>query len=123
MGQVSTAKYVRKPLYVDAVQVTEENFLDVVSWCQALVGTQGSEAGTETRPAEGVELDPNNHYIRIRVHNPQSQRQTKAFVGDWILYTERGYKIYTEKAFKENFDAVNEEPHAPVAESDASPQN
>jgi hypothetical protein len=30
-------------------------------------------------------------------------------VGDWILYTERGYKIYTEKAFKENFDPVEGE--------------
>lgn len=107
MGNVSTTKYVRKPLYVDAVQVTNENFLEVVDWCQALVGAQGSEPGTEIRPAGGVELDPSKHYIRIRVHNPQSQRQTKAFVGDWILYTDRGYKIYTDKAFQANFDQVH----------------
>lgn len=107
MGNVSTTKYVRKPLYVDAVQVTNENFLDVVNWCQALVGAQGSEPGTEIRPAEGAELDPSKHYIRIRVHNPQSQRQTKAFVGDWILYTEMGYKIYTDRAFKGNFDEAS----------------
>lgn len=116
MGEVSTTKYVRKPLYVEAVQVTSENFLDIVNWCQALVGVQGSEAGTETRPADGVELDPAKHYIRIRVHNPQSQRQTKAFVGDWILYTEMGYKIYTEKAFNDNFDPVEPEERAKVLE-------
>lgn len=108
MGDVKTVKYVRKPLYVEAVQVTAENFLDIVSWCQALVGAQGSEPGTEIRPADGVELDPAKHYIRIRVHNPQSQRQTKAFVGDWILYTEMGYKIYTDQAFTNNFDPVEE---------------
>lgn len=118
MGNVSTTKYVRKPLYVDAVQVTNENFLEVVDWCQALVGAQGSEAGTETRPAKGVELDPSKHYIRIRVHNPQSQRQTKAFVGDWILYTDRGYKIYTDKAFQANFDEVGiETEQEPAAEA------
>lgn len=113
MPDIETVKYVRKPLYVEAVQVTSENFLDIVRWCQALVGVQGSEPGTETRPADGVELDPSKHYIRIRVHNPQSSRQTKAFVGDWILYTEMGYKIYTERAFEENFD---------LAETNAKPE-
>lgn len=106
MGTVETVKYVRKALYVDAVQVTNENFQDVIGWCQGDVGVVGGEPGTEVKPAEGVVLDPSKHFIRIRVHNPQSVRQTKAFVGDWILYTDRGYKIYTEKAFKENFDPV-----------------
>ena len=106
MGNVETFKYVRKPLYVDAVQVSAENFDEVIKWCQGDVGVIGSEPGTEVKPAEGVELDPSKHYIRIRVHNPQSVRQTKAFVGDWILYTERGYKIYTDKAFKDNFNPV-----------------
>lgn len=108
MGTVVTTKYVRKPLYVEAIQVTNENFLDIVEWANALVGTQGSEPGTEVRPADGMEIDPSKHYIRIRVHNPQSSKQTKAYVGDWILYTEMGYKIYTDRAFTGNFDPVEE---------------
>lgn len=107
MGTVRTTKYVRKPLYVDAVQVTKENFLDIVEWCQATVGANGAELGTEIRPAAGAEIDPEAHYLRIRVHNPRGQHQTKAVVGDWILYTDRGYKIYNEKAFEANFDLVN----------------
>ena len=107
MGNVQTVKYVRKPLYVEAVQVTSDNFMDVADWCQALIGQKGAEAGTETRPATGFELDPTKHYIRIRVHNPQSKKQTMAFVGDWILYTEQGYKIYTDRAFQSNFDPVD----------------
>jgi hypothetical protein len=104
---VETAKFVRKPLYVEAVQVTAENFEEVIKWCQGDVGFQD---GSDTKPLRDVEtIDPSKQFIRIRVHNPQSQRQTKAFVGDWILYTERGYKIYTEKAFKENFDLANAE--------------
>ena len=101
---VQTTKYVRKPLYVDAVLVTKENFEDIIPWCQGDVGMiDGSDVTRNT------EIDPETQYIRIRVHNPQSPRQTRAYVGDWILYTERGYKIYTEKAFSENFDPVQSE--------------
>lgn len=109
MGTVETSKYVRKPLYVEAVQVTSDNFLDVASWCQALVGLEdgSSTPGNEVRPADGFVLDTEKNYIRIRVHSPKSQRQTKAFVGDWILYTDRGYKVYTDKAFQANFDPVD----------------
>lgn len=104
MGTVVATKYVRKPLYVDAVQVTEDNFEDVARWCMGDI-TRNDGADNPTYQGE-----PKAHHIRIRVHNPQSQRQTKAFVGDWILYTDRGYKIYTEKAFKDNFDQVGTDP-------------
>lgn len=100
---VSTVKYVRKPLYVDAVRVTKDNFEDVLEWCQ---GDLGGPDGVEV--SDDTPIDTDKHYIRVRVHNPQTPRQTKAFVGDWILYTARGYKIYTEKAFVENFDKVKE---------------
>lgn len=100
---VSTVKYVRKPLYVDAVRVTNENFEDVLAWCQ---GDLGGPDGVVTNIDMPIDMDKN--FIRVRVHNPQTPRQTKAFVGDWILYTARGYKIYTEKAFFENFDKVPE---------------
>lgn len=92
---VTTEKYIRKPLYVDAVRVTEVNFNELTEWCQG-----------ELEFEETMGSGPNRKYIKIRVHNPKGPRQTKAFVGDWILYTERGYKIYTNKAFKAAFDPV-----------------
>lgn len=88
-----TTKYVRKPLYVDAVQITEENFDDAVRWC---FGEQ--------------DADDEGKFIKVRVHQPKNQRQTRAYVGDWILYTERGYKVYTDRAFQTNFDLA--EPNA-----------
>lgn len=107
MENVETAKYVRKPLYVDAVQVTEENFKAVVNWAQGDIGSSDAESSAQNlKPEEIEQIDTTKHYIRIRVHNPKSPRQTKAFVGDWILYTDRGYKIYTDKAFKDNFNKV-----------------
>jgi hypothetical protein len=53
-----------------------------------------------------ADFEPAKQYIHVRVHNPKNPRQTKAFVGDWILYTERGYKVFTAKAFQANFNNV-----------------
>lgn len=85
---VITTRFIRKPLYVDAVRVTAENFKEVAEWCQG---------------------DITEDYIRVRVHNPKTPRQTRAYIGDWILYTDRGYKVYMEKAFKNSFDEVEED--------------
>lgn len=98
-----TQKFVRKPLYVDAVQVTEENFSEIARWCF------GEISNIDESPVDKAEpIQPSKQYIHVRVHNPKNPRQTKAFVGDWILYTERGYKVYTSKAFLANFDPVEE---------------
>jgi hypothetical protein len=113
---VKTRKYVRKPLYVDAVQVTAEEFTAIALWCQ---GEIRYNDGEEVPEQQGIE--PAKQHIHVRVHNPKSARQTKAFVGDWILYTERGYKVYTQKAFKASFDPVDEEPK-PVEMAQPAPQ-
>jgi len=94
-----TKRYIRKPLYVDAVQVTEENFATVARWCFGEVCNID-----ETPVNKELGYQPSKQYIHVRVHNPKNTRQTKAFVGDWILYTERGYKVYTTKAFLANFE-------------------
>jgi hypothetical protein len=95
MGSVKTTQYIRKPLYVAAVRITGANFDEVAAWCQG-------EIQIDELPEEGT----GKKFIRVRVHNPKNPRQTKAFVGDWLLYTERGYKVYTNKAFHASFDEV-----------------
>lgn len=98
---VTTTKFIRKPLYVDAVRVTGANFDEIAAWCQG-------EVDQDEVPGQGT----GKKYIKVRVHNPKNPRQTRAYVGDWLLYTERGYKIYTNKAFHTSFDEVvaGEEP-------------
>lgn len=98
---IETKKYIRKPLYVDAVQVTAENISLVAEWCQGDL-VHHNKDGTQ-------------QHIRVRVHNPKTPRQTKAYVGDWILYTERGYKVYLDKAFNNAFDLVDGDPE-PIGE-------
>jgi hypothetical protein len=97
MTAVTTTRYIRKPLYVDAVRVTKQNFDAIAEWCQGEILEEDDRNQQEQK------------FIRVRVHNPKNTRQTQAFVGDWILYTERGYKVYTNKAFRGSFDLVEVE--------------
>jgi hypothetical protein len=105
---IDTEKYIKKPLIVDAVRVTPKNFNEIVEWCQG-------EVMSDDVTADSTVV---NQYIKIRVHNPKNPRQTKAFVGDWVLYTERGYKIYTNKAFRASFGPVTEQEDATVVAED-----
>lgn len=91
---IETNKFARKPFHVDAVQVTAENMDEVASWCQ----------GTVTR----TDLSPVGDFIKVRVHRPLTERQTKAFVGDWVLYAGTGFKVYTDKAFEKSFEPATE---------------
>lgn len=92
--KIKTRKYLKKPIYVDAVKVSSSNFNDIAEWCQGEI-LFDKEAGES--------------YIKVRVHMPQNPKQTKAFVGDWVLYTDRGYKVYTNKAFWGSFEKAQEE--------------
>ncbi len=90
---LETNKYARKPFHVDAVQVTADNIEEVASWCEGdIVG----DAETETR------------YVKVKVYRPITERQTKAFVGDWVLYAGTGFKVYTPKAFEKSFALMQE---------------
>lgn len=93
---VTTTRYVRKPLHVDAVRITEGNFEEIAAWCQGDIRTEDNDGERHGK-----------RYIKIRVHNPKNPRQTKAFVGDWLLYTDKGYKVYVNKAFMASFDELD----------------
>ena len=94
---METQQYQRKPIIVEAVRVTEENFTEVAAWCQgAIVGKHGLSLGNIA--------EDKTKFIKVRVITPQRVRQTKAFVGDWVLYSEyNGYKVYTNGAFENAF--------------------
>lgn len=89
-------KFARKALYVDAVEVTSENMAEVAEWC-------GGQLRTTAKP-EGAQEEK---YIKVRVHRALSDRQTKAFVGDRILSTPTGFKVYPPRAFEKSFEKVS----------------
>jgi len=88
---ISPETYLRKPFEVRAVQVTVENIVDIAHWCKG----------------ELVNGEKNNKTvtcIQVKVSNPISDKQTRAFVGDWVLRTKSGWKVYTNKAFRTCFE-------------------
>lgn len=99
---IETQKYIRKPLYVDAVRVTAANFEEIAAWCNG-------EIMQEEVPGKGT----SKRFIKVEVQHPKNPRQTKAMVGDWLLATEKGFKVYTNKAFEFAFDPV-EVPEGPM---------
>lgn len=102
-----TQPYVRRPLYVDAVQVTEENFQEVATWCQGEIKTFADDKRVSQETLDDASHEAlKKMYIHVRVHHPKTSRQTQAKLGDWILYAaeQNGYKVYTPKAFENNFD-------------------
>lgn len=97
---IKTEKFVRKPFEIEAVQVTAQNINEVAAWCKGKVVLPD---GT-----------PGPHFIKVDVKNPLTERQTKAFVGDWVLFSGKGgYKVYTNKGFEISF-----EPSTPMLKSD-----
>ncbi len=86
---IETKRFARKPFYIEAVQVTAENIVQVSDWCRGAVMDKGP-----------------NSYIKVGVLRPMNSRQTKAFVGDWVLYAGTSFKVYTVTAFENSFEPV-----------------
>lgn len=76
-------EYTRVPFTVDAAQVTKDNM-------EALAVLAGGAC-------------VNGSYIKLDIKTAHSERQTKAYVGDWILRMGESYKAYTKTAFERNF--------------------
>lgn len=89
-------KLKRKPFDVDAVQVTEENMREVAEWCNGELRTitSGQDAGT---------------YIKVKVRYPLNDRQTQAWPSDWVLASQKGYKVYTDNAIRHSFNFAEDE--------------
>ena len=71
---IQPKRFVRNPLYAEAIQVTAENMAEVAEWCKG-------EIETLSKPSKGHESD---QFIRVHVFHPLNERQTKAFIGDWV---------------------------------------
>ena len=83
-------KFYRKSFPVEAVQVTAENMEEVCEWAKGTIAFDETDAKTR--------------HIKIDVHQPLDDRQTRAYVTDWVLYAGRGFKIYRDGAFNKSFD-------------------
>lgn len=95
VSDLDIQQFNRKVFPVDGVRVTVENMEAVAAWC----------SGNIREVAQG-EDNPSKHsrYIFVKVTNPMSDRQTKAFVGDWVLFAGHGFKVYSNRSFRKTFE-------------------
>jgi hypothetical protein len=89
MSDLEVKVYLRKPFTVDAVRVTARNMPDVAVWCD----------GNIIETVDGPK-------IKVNVKRPLSPKQTIANIGDWVLSSDSGFKVYTAPSFENNFDPV-----------------
>lgn len=82
-------EFERLPFTIEAVQVTPQNIRQVAKWCRGTVESAGRR---------GIQK-----YIQVEVKRALNDRQTRAYVGDWVLKAGTGFKVYTPKAFEESF--------------------
>lgn len=87
---IKTESYRRKPLEVEAVQVTSENLYEVAEWCGGAVHT--IKTGEETKV-----------FINVPVINSNRNPQFRASIGSWVLSSESGFKVYSERSFNNAF--------------------
>lgn len=94
--------FARKTFYVKGVEVTHENMQQVAKWC-------GGSVRTNKREIDDHHNTVDEKYIKVKVHRPLTDRQTMAFVGDYVLRGESdgsNFKVYNPKAFRTAFEHV-----------------
>ncbi len=91
---METNTFTRRPFDVEAVQVTDENMQAVADWCGGKI-YHAKQKGTDA-------IVP---YIKVDTHRPLNDKQKMAFVGDWVLKAATGFKIYTDTAMQNSFEA------------------
>lgn len=83
-------QFIRRPIYVEAVQVTAENFKEVAEWC----------GGRVHNVSDGTT------FIKVLGYKSKMIPRTKAFIGDWVLSGDKGFRVYTDSAFKGSFETL-----------------
>lgn len=92
MDMLETRQFVRKTFLIQEVQVTAQNMEMVAKWV-------GGE----------VCSDALGQHVKVKVHRPLNDRQTKAYATDHVLFAGTGFKVYNDRAFKKSFDLASEE--------------
>lgn len=89
--ELDLVKYVRTAFEVIAVRVSRTNMHAVARWCKGDI--RASYPGKTSFRS----------YIHVEVFLPRNDRQSQAFVGDWILLSKNGFKVYSDRSFKQDF--------------------
>lgn len=84
-----TATWTRNSFEVEAVQITEENIIDVAVWCGGKL-------------YQSLEHFP-KRYIAMRITSAARAHNVKAWAGDWITFAKGEFKHHKDKTFRQTF--------------------
>jgi len=91
-NELELEEFDRKSFPVKAVQVKPDNIELIAKWCAGKIMHDGDKEGHLSRD-----------YIKVRVAYPINERQTQAYLGDWVLKSGKSFKVYTNTAFEKSF--------------------
>jgi hypothetical protein len=91
---MSTENYVRKPFPVQAERVTTENIEELAEKCRGTIFNS-----------------PKGAFIDGFVKKTLDPRHGQAYVGDWLVEYQGGWKVYTNRAFRATFDRAVSDQH------------
>lgn len=102
-------KFNRHVFAVEAVQVTEDNMQEIADWANGYVLT-GMKLLVDNKP-RNVTKD----CILITVGDGEHMKESKAYVGDWILMRDDGWIIqYKDENFRKEYSKESDQQHAIV---------
>jgi len=82
-------RYVRRPKEVTAVQVTQDNIIDVAQWCGGTIHKDSIET---------------KKYIELPgIERRRVERLGRAYVGDWVTLRKNSYLSYSPQSFRTLF--------------------
>lgn len=101
MSELNLRYFSRKPLYIEAIQVTSENIQAVTDWCN---GTLVEGEVIDSVNATAIFLA----FIKVPMKKPENVRRTQAYIGDWVLKSTTGFKVYFDRSFRHSFEMLRE---------------
>jgi hypothetical protein len=97
---ITPVRFAKRVFFVEAVQVTAENMEKAAEWCG------GKILMTRANPKKDYPASP---YVKVDTYLPRNERQTRAFVDDWIVKADdKTWKTYPDRAFRLAFEMVRD---------------
>lgn len=103
MSTLETQQYSSKPRFVEAIQVTPENMVNVANWCDGQIHLEDSSTTWVELPTLEALAKA---FIKVKVTNPRFPRQSEAHVGDWVLKMGNSFKVFMNAPFHKNYNRV-----------------
>ena len=91
---LNTKNYKSKPIFVEAVQISEDNMNEIASWVNGEIITISDSSKDKTQIS----------FVKAHVLRSKGYIRNKGYVGDWIVKSDLGVKFYTNAAFERSFE-------------------